>query len=683
MYCTQIELYPNIFLDVFDEGTFRIRKISIENSSDYDIPFVIGHIENWDSVRCTLKRTTDCVEVQTAELKVKIYRDGNFSVESGGRFLFPSEKTNYGLLKNGCMIFDSAAGIYEENINSRYSHWFYNRESHRYDIYIKDDLIFDTYFIYGKDYATLFRRFNTLTGPVPMPPKKMFGFMQTQHLMDEGTQEKLLEMATTMREKEIPCDVILVDLEWGDAFDENDELVEWGSRMSWAGKYCRPLSPAELIKKLNNMNYDIMLNFHSVPDFDGRSPNNTSLPKVLMGFPWDEQEWTKNLYELLDLGIKGCWQDQRQQDITISIIWNILKVYKPNERIWLMQAYEMFKTQSWDKHNKLQPSTKLIGWHRYPCSWTGDCDSTWNELQYQIKAITNINGPLRGVSYVSADAFSKDEVIQARWHQFLCFTPIIKNHTQKPWEPVRYMSKKHFVYLQSEDDDSYEKVILNNKKSSEKIIKKYVELRYSLMPYLYTLAYEYTNTGMPIIRPMMIEFPEDKACNKNQWDMQYMLGNSLLVCPVYYNAKTIEIYLPQNELWIDFFTGELYEGGKCIDYDVSDLSVMPVFIRNGSIIVTTDKCQYLSAERSEKLYIDIYPDKRGSYVLYEDDGVTDNYLHGNYCKTTISYNESESDIEVVISEENKLNDNISRTYEVVIHNCQKTLTTNVISKKQV
>ena len=162
-------------------------------------------------------------------------------------------------------------------------------------------------------------------------------------------------------------------------------------------------------------------------------------------------------------------------------------------------------------------------------------------------------------------------------------------------------------------------------------------MRYRLIPYLYTYARKVYDEGLPITRPMMVEFENDRNCNDNQWRRQYMFGSEILVAPIYDNKPTKEVYLPKEYEWIDFFTGLSVESGV-VEIDTSDLEKMPIFIKKGAIIPMSEEKSWLSFGAEKNLYLNIYPDKLSEFELYEDDGSTYAYQVGKFARTKISYN---------------------------------------------
>ena len=579
--------------------------------------------------------------------------DASFTVCSpdGKIQIYPSYRPSYGLIRNGYMIFDSAASVYEQNDNSRFAHWFYNPETKRYDVFLKEDKIMDLFFIYGPDYEKLYSGFNQLTGPVPLLHKKLYGFMQTRHHGDKGSQESLLALASKLREHHIPCDTLILDYEWGDGC-EGDKNIPWGSGLQWSPKYTAPLSPKEMITRLKELHYELILISHGVPNYPHKDDIPSALPPGYTGYNHEPEKYWNALKEKLDIGVMGVWQDNRQNDICQGQIYAGMQDYLGEEkRATLIQCREMYNNEPWDSHYKPIPLTKLIGSHRYPFDWTGDCDNNWSELEYQIKAIINEQGPLKGVSYITADAFSKNYKVQARWNQFMSFNSVARSHTQEPWQPDYFIDPAKFNFNETEREDSsgsQHNGSESAEKSAENSIRKYLTLRYKLIPYLYSYAFEHYKTGFPICRPLMIAFPKDKRCYKNQWKTEYMFGKDILIAPVYQDFMNMEIYLPEKEKWIDFWDGTVYEGGQVLDYDTTDYEKMPIFIRSGAIIPMQESCEWIDAEENNNFDIHLYPDSANTMALYCDDGTSLKYQHGIYNLTEITCEKSENGIDIEV-----------------------------------
>ena len=275
-YCERIPISGNIRLDLFTAVSFRVRISSLNGEpfpEQFEISFAVGKVTPWEPVPYEADHVSDStmVVVKTAKIVVYVRKDtGTFLVEDlEGRRLYPETAQQYGMFKNHCIVFDSANFWREETDCSRYAHWFYNYSTRAYDILLKEDALLDTFFIYGETYRKGYALFNQLVGAEPMLPKKGYGYYQTQHLGAEGSQTLFLQMAQLLRERDIPCDTLILDLEWGDGAAGGKE-VPWGSRLEWSPEYSEPLTPGEMIAKLKEMYFDVMTIQHSSPDYAGR-----------------------------------------------------------------------------------------------------------------------------------------------------------------------------------------------------------------------------------------------------------------------------------------------------------------------------------------------------------------------------------------------------------------------------
>jgi alpha-glucosidase (family GH31 glycosyl hydrolase) len=184
----------------------------------------------------------------------------------------------------------------------------------------------------------------------------------------------------------------------------------------------------------------------------------------------------------------------------------------------------------------------------------------------------------------------------------------------------------------------------------ENIIRKFLKLRYRLLPYIYTFAHENYETGMPICRPMLLAFQNDPNCNKDQWPRQYMFGKELLVAPVCEDTSSMDVYLPSGHQWIDYWTDQVYDGGQVIHVDTTDLSIMPLFVRAGSIIPMQKECCWVDHEDTlEPLYLDIYPSHDCGFTLYEDDCHSLAYQNGNFALTEIRCVKNKDSVTIALS----------------------------------
>lgn len=658
-YCTHIKISNNVRLDLFTPTCFRLRlsKLAKNKFPDkYEIPFAVGKTSAWNAVEYEKTIGGCVVTVKTSELLIELRASDGY-VGAGiivygvdGKRLYPVDMPRYGMFCNKCIVFDSASFFNEYSGCSRYAHAFYDEKTGEYSEMLEKDLMLDLFFIYGKTYKEGYAQFNELVGAEPLLPIKAYGAHQTQHLGASGNQALLLKTAHLLRERDIPCDHLIVDFEWGDSADGGKE-VDWGSRLDWSSEYKSPLTPEQMIAELNEMHFDVSLIHHSIPDYAGRCDEDWVCN------PCNADEWWQNADELIAAGIKGTWQDTRQSEVTDSRVYNGF-AKRLKKRPYFLGNYDMYYHSNWTSECFLTPIKQRIGGRRYPVRWTGDMSyDSWEELAFQIKAITNIEGALKGVSYICNDDMRLDFSVAAHSAQFLCFNSIMRSHNTKPWESgesAASLAERMAIDGASDKTDSAETDgdrllgLIGADEAKERVIRKYLKLRYALIPYIYSAARVAYDTGIPITRPLMIEFENDENCNKNQYPYEYMFGENLLVCPVHSSDRYMSIYLPQGSDWVDFFTGEKHSGGRVIYADVFDTDKMPVFVKNGGIITAWNERNFIIPGKEDIINIIVFGTGKGSMMLYEDDGESFGYIDGEYSFTDIRTEADESSITVTV-----------------------------------
>jgi alpha-glucosidase/alpha-D-xyloside xylohydrolase len=260
--------------------------------------------------------------------------------------------------------------------------------------------------------------------------------------------------------------------------------------------------------------------------------------------------------------------------------------------------------------------------------WSGDTNSTWKTLEGQIAV--GINHSLSLGPYWGSDTggfYTTSELtgeLYARWFQFSAFTPSFRSHgriwrLRVPWgwglSDMGFLEGQRDAPLQSE---------MNNP-AIEPVARKYAELRYQLIPYTYTLAREAYETGMPLIRALWLHYPHDDRARAER--TEYLWGRDLLIAPVFTpGAQTRAVYLPAGD-WYDWWTNERHAGGRTITRDV-DLATMPIYARAGAIIPFDPVRQYMEQPVDAPTTIKVFRGADGDFTLYEDDGISLDYLQG-------------------------------------------------------
>ncbi|WP_236675828.1 TIM-barrel domain-containing protein [Chryseolinea lacunae] len=673
-YSTKVVLQDSLEVSLYSPTMFRVRISHLKGEKfpvQYDIPFAIGKTTPWKEVTYTKQEDKNTFTINTGKIVVQIAKRGlSWTVWSVDRKkkLFPSDGPAYGMFKDGYTFFDNASALNESNKNSRFAHWFYNHTTQRYtDVYLEEDVLEDLYFIYGPSYDAIYEQYNTLVGPEPLLPRKGYGFFQTQHLACDGTQQQLLDVAQQFRAKNIPLDNLIIDFEWGDGCEGQKETT-WGKSLNWSSSYTKPFSPEEMIQRLKALHIDVMLIHHSAPDFKNRKHQGWTETV------YDEAAWNNAYKQKLDMGIVGSWQDTRINDITDSYIWNLTEQHQPGKRVMFLGCRKTVALNPWDFRYSVAPTENMIGARRYPFHWTEDASSSWNELRFQLKATNNTFGPLSGYTYLSSDGVAASWRAQARWNQFTALSAIARSHNPKPWSGnIDVFDFTNKIRITGRDTiTAVKKTETTQTETAEASIRKYLQLRYRLLPYLYSYAHVTYQTGMPIVRPMLLAFPNDYICSSDAWPYQYMLGNEMLVAPVYGDFNTMEIYLPQGHDWIDYNTGEVFKNGGVITYDVADINTLPLFVKSGAIIPTRQATEWIDPTVPDQLMFEIFPaDTLSTFTLFEDDGVSTKYQQGEVGKTTITCEGNKKDRKVMVKvgamQGHYAGSSVERTYSITLN----------------
>jgi alpha-glucosidase len=268
------------------------------------------------------------------------------------------------------------------------------------------------------------------------------------------------------------------------------------------------------------------------------------------------------------------------------------------------------------------------GGQRYSAAWTGDNISSWEHLEMAVPMMLGLS--ISGQPFVGTDiggfVGSPDGELYSRWVQLGVFSPLMRTHTEwgsKDQEPWSYGAEL------------------------EAVNKHTIELRYSLLPYIYGAMYEASVTGIPPLRPLAFDYPEDQRNASNA--TEFMFGDKLLVAPVLWpGVRSRGLSLPSG-VWYDYWTGKRYQGGTHVDVD-APIGRIPIFAREGAVIPTQQVVQYVGQAPIDPLTVTIFVADSSSYSFYEDDGHSFDYRNGNYAKRAIELRTKDGIAEVVFGE---------------------------------
>ncbi len=344
------------------------------------------------------------------------------------------------------------------------------------------------------------------------------------------------------------------------------------------------------------------------------------------------REWWGGLHRAYtDNGVAGIWTDMNEpSDFVDQTGKNQIDVvsYDEGEKSTHAKNRNVFALlmarATYEGLERLRPNQRpyvitraaYAGIQRYSTMWTGDTNSTWEALQLNIPMFTTLG--LSGEPFVGSDVGGfigrGNGELLVRSYQVSFLAPFCRNHKvidgydQEPWRFGKYY---------------------------EDIIRKYLKLRYQLLPFLYTTLEEAHRTGVPLFRPLVLNYQNDP--NTSNLDDEFMIGEDLLVAPVVKPDVTRRlVYLPKGT-WYDYWTNKRYQGGTMISVD-APLETVPMFVRAGAIIPMWPEMSYIGQKPVDPITFNVYPDENGSaaVTLYEDDGTSPAYRQDGYRRTTIN-----------------------------------------------
>jgi alpha-glucosidase/alpha-D-xyloside xylohydrolase len=505
----------------------------------------------------------------------------------------------------------------------------------------------DIFFVASTDPSTIMAEYARLTGHAELPPLWSLGYQQSHRTL--ASREEVLLEARTFREKKLPCDALIY---LGTGFCPSGWNTENGS-FSWNDRVFP--DPRVIIDQLHKEDFHVVL--HDVI-LNDRLHGSVHDPCKLSEFDQEEAScyWDAHR-KVFATGIDGWWPDEGDPlDIPSRLArnrmhWEGPQIDRPNERPYALHR------------------NGYAGMQRYASFlWSGDVYSKWETLKTQIPIA--INTSLTGIPYWGTDIggfvptpeFTAE--LYVRWFQFGAFCTLFRSHGRTwklrlPWgwntgDPGP-------IEIRNYDGAGIPDASQLHNEHVEPICRKYLELRYRLLPYLYSSARECTQTGMPVMRALWLHYPEDSkavACPD-----EYLWGRDILVAPVCEKGATSRrVYLPQG-VWYDFWTQEKLEGGEH-EYPVN-LETMPLFVRAGAILPFCPVRQH-TGEKSDELSISIYPGADGSFALYEDDGRSFNYRRGEWMGIELVWNDRQSRLSLRLAAGSRMLPPLRRRIEVRI-----------------
>lgn len=510
----------------------------------------------------------------------------------------------------------------------------------RFDPPAGSPLPLDLFVVGTRDPAAIMREWARLTGFPEMPPRWSLGYLQSHRTL--AGPEEVLRIARTFREKKLPCDALIY---LGTGFTPSGWNT-YNGEFEW-----NPATfpdPRRILDELHALHFKVVL--HIV--LEGRRLTGTvhdacTAPPLPSGrLPdgrWPDERQVSCYWpvhrRLYDAGIDGWWVDQGDGlDAPSRLARNRMyfegsQQLRPGERVFALHR------------------NGYAGMQRYAAFlWSGDVYSTWETLRTHVAVA--INSGLSGIPYWGTDiggfvpTREYTGELHVRWFQFGCFCPLFRAHG-RTWH-LRLPWGWNTGELGPDEIATYTGGAANPDPSElrnpevEPICRKYLELRYRLLPYTYTVVRECCDTGLPIMRALWLHHPDDDAAVRGD---EYLWGRDILVAPVVERGATSRrVYLPRGT-WFDFWTEEVLSGGQEIDR-VVDLATLPLYVRAGAVVPFGPVKQYTEDPVDGPLSLVVYPGADGAFVLYEDDGRTLAYRTGEWMRVAMTWRDRERRLQV-------------------------------------
>ncbi|QEC45190.1 TIM-barrel domain-containing protein [Pseudobacter ginsenosidimutans] len=480
---------------------------------------------------------------------------------------------------------------------------------------------------HGNSTDEIIADYRNLSGNVPMLPLWAYGFWQCRERYTSG--EHLVRTVKEFRKRKLPLDVIVQDWQyWG--------KYGWGVPKFDETSYP---DPGKFIQQLHDLNARFSISVWE--NIDKRSEiakEYIQKDLYIPNSPWidiykpetQQTHWQVLNRNLFSLGVDSWWMDATEPENDAlagkQTYFGLGNFYRLTYPLFVSKSvYEGQRLANPDKRVTILTRSAFPGQQRYgTINWSGDIGWDWDTFKRQI--VAGLNFSITGMPYWTTDiggffrpgpgqyTDTKYHDILTRWFQYGAFNPVFRIHgyqtETEPWK--------------------YGEIVEENMRSI-------MNLRYRLIPYIYSEAWQVTKNGSTIMRPMLMDFNDDTLAIRQPF--QYMFGRSMLIAPVTEPGITQwNVYLPESNGWYNFHTGKHYSGGQTVLADAPQ-HIIPVFVKAGSIIPMSEVMQYTSEKAGDTLELRIYKGADGVFNLYEDEGDGYNYEKGKYTVIPIGWDD--------------------------------------------
>ncbi len=529
-----------------------------------------------------------------------------------------------------------AYGIYFDN--SYQSHFNFGASNDRFSSFGANDGEMNYYFIYDTNVAGILNAYTHLTGRITMPPLWSLGYQQCRYSYYPDHEVK--NVARTFRDKNIPADVITLDIHYMDGY----KIFTWDKE--------RFPDPKGMIEELKEQGFHVVVIvdpgikpvegywpyeeaekdglFVKYPDGQNYTgevwPGKCHFPDFTN--PKAREWWGASFKEYVEEGIEGFWNDMNEIATWGHRLPNLIEFEMEGEKGTAQRARNLYGMQmarsTYEGTRQLMGRRPFIltrsafaGVQRYSAMWTGDNIAEDDHMLLGVRLLNSLG--ISGVAYAGYDVggFAGDASVAlfARWISIGAFAPFFRGHSM-----VNSRDAEPWAFGEEVED----------------ISRNYIELRYNLMPYIYAAFYEASQTGMPVVRTLAIDHTHDDNVYDTRFENQYYFGPGLLVCPIESTKDIAKVYLPEGD-WYFFYSGEIYAGQQEHFVDAPK-EKLPVFVKASSIIPMQSPIPHTQAPTDGVLQLHVYKGaNENTFVYYEDDGDTYTHEEGVFYKRTITY----------------------------------------------
>ncbi|PIB34799.1 glycoside hydrolase family 31 [Reichenbachiella sp. 5M10] len=523
--------------------------------------------------------------------------------------------------------------------NSYKTHFNFGASNNRFSSFSADAGDMDYFFMHDESVAQIVSAYSTLTGKMSLPPKWSLGYQQCRY--SYYPDKEVLNTAQNFRDKEIPADVIVLDIHYMDQY----KIFTWDNE--------RFPDPESMILKLKSLGFEVVVMcdpgiktekgyeafedgleqdvFIKYPDgtnYEGQVwPGWCHFPDFTK--PETRDWWQNQLKTYTALGIAGYWNDMNEIATWGQTLPELMEFDFDGDTASTRNArnvYGMLMAKSTFEGAKENLNGKrpfnltragFAGIQRYAAVWTGDNVASDEHMLLGMRMLNSMG--LSGIPFAGFDTGgfvgNATEELFARWISMGAFTPFFRGHSN-----VNTRDSEPWAYGEH----------------TEEISRNYINLRYRLMPYLYSMFYEASVSGIPINRSLAINYTHDDKVYETAYENEFLFGDAILVAPVSSQKELEKIYLPEGK-WYDLFTDTVYEGAKETIVECP-MEKLPVFAKASGILPIQSLVKTTKDTPNDTLELHLYHGSAiNTFHYYEDDGTTYAYEQGHVHQRDIRY----------------------------------------------